>query len=147
MDNADKLRAKFRNTVVHKMPSAFDMISSGMKTQFNLTNPEHGIKGYKFPNAELEDFNYKIPAFPVQKCSKFREGYLYNHLKSHSFVPGAKDVPFLHEWGKDPYFKHSAELKRGKMPTDPKITWTHRTMKEAKRNNYPGSKYKFKDEF
>jgi len=60
IENAGHLRSKFRKSVKPTAaPSIFDMISSGMKNQFNLTNPENGIKGYNMPDPNLEDWNHE----------------------------------------------------------------------------------------
>ena len=102
MDRADVLRSKFRKSVKPSaQPSIFDMISSGMKHQFNLTNPENGIKGYNMPDPNQEDWNYKVSH--VGKMSngqeKFKAGYIHDYLKAHAYIPGAKDVKYLHAWG------------------------------------------------
>jgi len=90
---------------------------------------------------------FEIPKIAKQKEDKAKSGFLNHHLKAHGYVPAAKDVPYLHPWGKDPYFKTTCELKRGKLNKDPKISWTARIMKMEKKKNYPGAKYNFKDSF
>jgi len=112
-----------------------------------LTNPEHGIKGYVYPNPCLEEGIFEIPKIAKQKEDKYKAGFLNHHLKLHSFVPPARDVPFLHPWGKDPYYKTSCEIKRGKLNKDPKITYTEKLMRNEKRKGYPAAKYNIPSEF
>jgi len=80
---------------------------------------------------------------------KAKAGFIHDHLRQHSYVPGAKDVRYLHAWGQDPYNKyaHTGERNKGKFPKNKKILLTERVMHDAKRQGYPGPKYKVDDGF
>lgn len=99
------------------------------------------------PNHELVEGVYQMKKLTQFKESKYKAGFVYNQIKLHGFVPPAKDVPFLHPWGQDPYFKTSVENKRGKLNKDPKITFAERIMRDEKRKGVPAAKYKFTSEF
>ena len=78
---------------------------------------------------------------PRSSTSKFKAGFTYNHIKQYGQSPAAKDVPGLHAWGTDKYYKMSADNMRGVLPKGKKVTMTEQTMKTSKKNDFPGAKY------
>lgn len=51
--------------------TAIEMITTGMKAEFNLKRPKYGLKGYYMPEANLhEKLNYKIDSIAINKRDK-----------------------------------------------------------------------------
>lgn len=102
------------------------MVTNGMYNQFNLSRPKFGCKGYNFPNQLLEDNIYKIKSLPKDVTNREKYHFITMAAKKHAFVPGAGDMPGLHPWGTDKYFKHSADNRKWVLTKTPKTSMTER---------------------
>jgi hypothetical protein len=116
-DENTKRETRVRFKGVHskkndKGPSVWEMYSSGMKKQFNLTNPENGIKGYNVADPNLKEPYYKIRNIPSYKENKDKSGFQYHHIKRIGNSPApTKDVPGIVPWGEEKYYTHSGSWR------------------------------------
>jgi hypothetical protein len=104
--------------------SVIEMVTNGMYNQFNLSRPKFGCKGYNFPNQLLADNNYKIKSAPKDVTNRDKYHFITIAAKKHAFVPAAGDMPGLHAWGTDKYFKHSADNMKWVLTKTPKTSMT-----------------------
>lgn len=125
-------------------PEVFDMIKSGMSKKFTLTNPEHGIKGYNMPEQRLQDHAYKIRKLAPVSQDRFKTGFNYKMIKAHGQTPCCMDLPLLVPWTTDKYYKHSGDTGKFRFRREKKILMTEKVMLDAKKEDVPGAKYKYK---
>lgn len=85
----------------------------------------------------LKDHNYMIPGMPIQEGDKLKSGFLNIHLQCHIDKPSAQDVPFLHPWGEDPYYRTSAQINKNVISETPKVLFTTRVMMDAEKEDLP----------
>lgn len=137
------VRFERRSTLVDEKiaPTVFEMIKSGMKNQFILTNPEYGLKGYNVPDPLLCHDSYKIKNLPKISQSRFKNGFTYNMIKAHGETPCCMDLPMLAPWTKDKYYQHSGSYNKNKFMLEKKTLMTEQVMDKAKKDNYPSAKY------
>lgn len=122
----------------------FEMISSGMKKQFVLTNPEYGIKGYNLPDPLLKDNNHKIKGLTMQSQKRFKNGFVYNMIKTHSNTPACLDIPLVKPWTEEKYLQHSGDYNKTRFLKEKKVTMTEQVMKQAIIDHVPPAHYETK---
>ena len=52
------------------IPTVYEMVATGNKNSYNLTNPKFGVKGYNVQDSFLDEPLYKIDQIAVNKRDK-----------------------------------------------------------------------------
>ena len=142
-----EIKEGFHNNFDNRDPvKIMEMVQNGMYNQFNISRPKYGIKGYHMPGPHLKDHNYFSQKLPADTTSREKYHFITQAIKQKEWIPDAQEIPGMHPWGEDKYYRNSAEENKYLMSKLKKTTMTARVQRQAREEGVPGPKYDLKNQ-